>query len=134
MAKAAGYEPVTPTGQRILHYINPSIYRQGHLLDPTAVPVLVYVNTAHGAVLSAAMYLIPQGDDATATGRMSDPVAPPHRSLLQCRDGGRQRQCRSCSTGVNQVTAPMMHVWVTPVAGGPFAPDPPAVSTRCRQL
>lgn len=29
---------------------------------------------------------------------------------------------------VNQVTQPMMHVWMTPVSGGPLAPDPPAVS------
>ncbi len=58
-AKAAGYVPLTPTGAKVVHYINPTVYRQGHLLDPHALPVLVYVNTAHGAVLSAAMYLMP---------------------------------------------------------------------------
>ena len=33
VAKAAGYVPLTPTGQKIVHYINPSIYRQGAQLD-----------------------------------------------------------------------------------------------------
>jgi hypothetical protein len=58
-AKAAGYVPVTPSGRKVVHYINPSIYRQRPTVDPHHVPVLVYVNTAHGAVLSAAMYLMP---------------------------------------------------------------------------
>ena len=53
--------PVTPTGARIVHYINPVFYRAGHALDPNQIPSLVYVNTAHGAVLSAAMYLDPKG-------------------------------------------------------------------------
>ena len=35
----------------------------------------------------------------------------------------------SCAAGsANQVTQPMMHVWMTPVSGGPLAPDPPALS------
>jgi hypothetical protein len=35
----------------------------------------------------------------------------------------------SCATGsTNQVTQPMMHVWMTPISGGPLAPDPPALS------
>ena len=53
--------PVTPTGARIVHYINPAFYRAGNALDPNQIPSLVYVNTAHGAVLSAAMYLDPKG-------------------------------------------------------------------------
>jgi hypothetical protein len=35
----------------------------------------------------------------------------------------------SCATGsANRVTQPMMHVWMTPVSGGPLTPDPPALS------
>ena len=58
-AKAARYIPITPSGRRIVHYINPSISTQSKTLDPQKIPVLVYVNTPHGAVLSAAMYLKP---------------------------------------------------------------------------
>ena len=132
VAKEAGYIPITPTGQRIVHYINPTIYRQGNILDPRAIPVLVYVNTSHGAVLSAAMYLMPQSNDATP--------AQPGGCLTQwhihtdlCfRSGkvvGNDNAAGTCSSGsVNRTTQPMMHVWLTPVSGGPLAPDPPAVS------
>jgi hypothetical protein len=35
----------------------------------------------------------------------------------------------ACPTGsVNRVTQPMMHVWLSPVVGGPLTPDPPALS------
>ncbi len=35
----------------------------------------------------------------------------------------------SCAAGsVNEVTQPMMHVWMTPVSGGPLAPDPPPLN------
>jgi hypothetical protein len=130
-AKAAGYVPVTPTGQRIVHYINPSIYRQGHLLDPGAIPVLVYVNTAHGAVLSAAMYLMPR----SATSSPPQPggcLTQWHIHTDLCVSGGTvvgNDNAGTCAAGsVNQVTQPMMHVWLTPVTGGPLAPDPPALS------
>jgi len=35
----------------------------------------------------------------------------------------------SCAAGnVNQTARPMRHVWMTPVAGGPLAPDPGALA------
>ena len=130
-AQAAGYVPVTRSGQKVVHYINPTVYRQGQLLDPAAVPVLVYVNTAHGAVLSAAMYLMPRS--------AASPPPQPGGCLTQwhihtglCYSGATvvgNDSAGSCSAGsVNQVTPPMMHVWLTPVSGGPLAPDPSAVS------
>ena len=57
-------------GRRLCTTSTPSIYAQGDELDPASIPVLVYVNTAHGAVLSAAMYLMPQGAGT------SDPPQP----------------------------------------------------------
>jgi hypothetical protein len=129
-AKAAGYVPLTPTGQKIVHYINPSIYRQGHLLDPAAIPVLVYVNTPHGAVLSAAMYLMPR-TAGTPPPQPGGCLTQWHIHTDLCFSGGTvvgNDNAGSCATGVNQVTEPMMHVWVTPVSGGPLAPDPSAVS------
>ena len=44
------------------------MYRSGQALNPDAVPALVYVNTAHGAVLSAAMYLVPRGQTPPQPG------------------------------------------------------------------
>jgi hypothetical protein len=130
-ARAAGYVPVTRSGQKMVHYINPTLYRQGRLLDPDAVPVLVYVNTDHGAVLSAAMYLMSR----SATGAPPQPggcLTQWHIHTDLCFRGASvvgNDTAGSCAAGsVNQVTQPMMHVWLTPVSGGPLAPDPPAAS------
>ncbi len=130
-ARASGYVPVTPSGRRVVHYINYSVAAHASPLDPDAIPVLVYVNTRHGAVLSAAMYL----------ARVADAGRPPqpggcltqwhlHRDL--CFSGSSvvgNDEHGGCTAGSdNKSTMPMMHVWVAPVSGGPLAPDPPAVS------
>ena len=42
---------------------------------------------------------------------------------------GLSNQGAGCPQGsVRRVTEPMMHVWLTPVAGGPLAPDPSTLS------
>jgi hypothetical protein len=128
-AKAAGYVPVTPSGARIVHYINPAFYRSGAALNPNEIPSLVYVNTAHGAVLSAAMYLDPKDTTPPQPGGC---LTKWHIHTDLCFSSGRvvgNDSNGSCSSGsANQVTAPMMHVWMTPVSGGPLVPDPPALS------
>jgi hypothetical protein len=128
-AKAAGYVPVTPTGARIVHYINPAYYRAGGVLNPNEIPSLVYVNTAHGAVLSAAMYLDPAGVTPPQPGGC---LTQWHIHTDLCFSSGRvvgNDTNGSCAVGsTNRVTQPMMHVWMTPVSGGPLAPDPPALS------
>ncbi len=128
-AKAAGYVPVTPSGARIVHYINPAFTRTGDALDPSEIPSLVYVNTAHGAVLLAAMYLDPKGVTPPQPGGC---LTQWHIHTDLCFSSGRvvgNDSNASCAAGsANQVTQPMMHVWMTPVSGGPLAPDPPALS------
>jgi hypothetical protein len=129
-AQAAGYVPVTRSGARIVHYINPSIYRSKTLaLDPNAIPSLVYVNTTHGAVLAAAMYLTPRGTTPPQPGGC---LTQWHIHTDLCFSGGRVVGAdakSSCTAGsTNRVTQPMMHVWMIPVSGGPLAPDPAALS------
>jgi hypothetical protein len=130
-AKAAGYVPVTPTGKRIVHYINLSMYRSGQALNPDAIPALVYVNTAHGAVLSAAMYLVPKGQTPPQPGGCLTQWHI-HTNLCFSSSAGTvvgTDADASCGAGsVNKVTQPMMHVWMTPVSGGPLVPDPPALT------
>jgi len=129
-AKAAGYVPVTPSGRRVVHYINPSIYRQRPTVDPHQVPVLVYVNTAHGAVLSAAMYLMPQSSAASDPPQPGGCLTQWHIHTDLCFHGANvvgNNATGTCAVGSsNRTTTPMMHVWLTPVSGGPLAPDPPA--------
>jgi hypothetical protein len=117
-AKAAGYIPVTPTGAR-----------SGGVLNPNEIPAMVYVNTSHGAVLSAAMYLVPKGMTPLQPGGC---LTQWHIHTDLCFSSGRvvgNDNQGSCAAGsANQVTQPMMHVWMTPVSGGPLAPDPPALT------
>jgi hypothetical protein len=128
-AKAAGYVPVTRSGARIVHYINPSFYRTGGALNPDEIPALVYVNTAHGAVLSAAMYLDPRGVTPPQPGGC---LTQWHIHTDLCFSAGGvvgNDNSGSCPAGsANRVSQPMMHVWMTPVSGGPLTPDPPALS------
>jgi hypothetical protein len=131
-AKAAGYVPLTPTGQKIVHYINPSLYREGNLVDPKAIPVLVFVNTSHGAVLSAAMYLMPRSSGDAKPPQPGGCLTQWHVHTDLCFSAGKvagNDNGGSCPAGsVNVGSEPMMHVWLTPVPGGPLAPDPPARS------
>ena len=131
VAKAAGYVPITHTGRRVVHYINYSIARQASPLDPNAIPVLVYVNTQHGAVLSAAMYLS-VGASAQKPPQPGGCLTQWHTHSDLCFNGGsvvgnnNQGACAPGST--NHAAKPMMHIWMTPLAGGPLAPDPDAVA------
>ncbi|HZP30867.1 MAG TPA: hypothetical protein VFC99_18105 [Acidimicrobiia bacterium] len=126
-ARAAGYVPITPTGRKVVHYVNFSIARQGHPLDPGAVPVLVYVNTRHGAVLSAAMYLA-TGSTAAGPPQPGGCLMEWHTHTNLCFDGSSvvgSEERAGCAAGTaGRVTRPMMHVWMAPVPGGPLAPDP----------
>jgi hypothetical protein len=130
-AKAAGYIPVTKSGARIVHYINPAIYREGIDISPTAIPALVYANTSHGAVLLAAMYLMPKTGGSTPP-QPGGCLTQWHIHTDLCFSSGKvvgNDSAGACTNGsVNQVSQPMMHVWMTPVTGGPLAPDPPALT------
>lgn len=130
-AKAAGYRPVTPTGLPVVHYINPELYLLGRVLDASSIPVLVYVNTSHGAVLSAAMYLMPLAG-TTAPPQPGGCLTQWHVHTNLCFSGGSvvgTTDNGPCAAGsVHQVTRPMMHVWMVPVPGGPLSPDPSASS------
>jgi hypothetical protein len=131
-AKAAGFVPVTRTGAKIVHYLNYSVAEHSAPLDPTAIPALVYVNTLHGAVLVAAMYLM----TPNAGGAPPQPggcLTEWHVHSNLCFSGsqvaGKTASGGSCAEGTtNKMTEPMLHVWMAPVDGGPLAGDPGAVS------
>jgi hypothetical protein len=126
-AKADGFVPVTPTGLPVVHYVNPADYRRGPALDPSRVPSLVYVNTAHGAVLAAAMYLVPPSSAKSSPPQPGGCLTQWHVHTNLCFRRGMVVgiDLAGCPTGsVNRPTPPMMHVWLAPVPGGPLAVDP----------
>lgn len=129
-AKAAGFRPLTPSGQAVVHYINPANYRStvrgGPILNPSAPQSLVYANTPRGAVLVAVMYIAPQ-----RAGTTPDPGGcltqwHVHTNLCFARHtravvGVTDPTCPPGS--VNRVSPPMLHVWFVPIPGGPTAVD-----------
>jgi hypothetical protein len=128
-AVAAGYIPITPSGAPVVHYLNPAYLVSPQTLDPGAIESLVYANTPHGAILVAAMYVMPDN----AVGQM-----PPMPGGCLTEWHIHTNLCFSDATGVvvgiehngtcrpgseNHVTQPMIHVWLAPIPGGPLAVD-----------
>ncbi len=126
VAEAAGYRPVQPPSSRLVHYVNLTHLVDPGVLDPVAPESLVYRSTPDGPVLEGAMYILPSvespvpdvgglsahwhGHDdlcfSSATAMIVGTVGP---------DGG-------CPPGArNEVTPPMLHVWIVDRPGGPFA-------------
>lgn len=132
-AEAAGYVPLTPSGLKVVHYIDKASYEAtlagGPVLDTAEPQSLVYANTPHGAVLVAAMYLSAPG------GSVPDPggcLTQWHVHTNLCITptigvvgavGALRASCPSGSE--NRVTPPMLHVWFVPIPGGPLAVDAP---------
>jgi hypothetical protein len=128
-ARAAGFQPITPPGLPVVHYISRSNYLAtllgGTVIDPSAPQSLVYANTPHGAVLVAVMYIARSRDAATP-----DPggcLTEWHVHTNLCFSSGRGvvgEEDPGCPAGsVNRVTPPMLHVWFVPIPGGPTAVD-----------
>ena len=129
-ATAAGYRPITPTGQPVVHYLNPAYYHAtitgGPILNLEQPQSLVYANTPHGAVLAAAMYIAPR--------RLGAPPQPGgcltqwhiHTKLCIARGAVVAEANPTCPAGsVNRITPPMLHIWFVPIPGGPTAVDAP---------
>ena len=129
-AQAAGYVPITPPRARVVHYLNRAAYlatlRGGPVLDLAEPQSLVYANTAHGAVLVAAMFITTPGGPTPQPGGC---LTQWHVHTNLCLSGGRVAGVvgavsSSCPAGsANHVTPPMIHVWFVPVPGGPTAID-----------
>jgi hypothetical protein len=132
-AEAAGYFPITPTGAKVVHYLNIKYYihtmEGGPILDATEPQSLVYANTPKGAVLAAAMYISPKGFGTPQPGGCLTQWHV-HTNLcttsLGVVTGVISAVTPTCPAGsANKVSPPMMHVWFVPIAGGPTAIDAP---------
>ncbi|HEX6350382.1 MAG TPA: hypothetical protein VF160_13450 [Candidatus Dormibacteraeota bacterium] len=123
LALAAGYRPQGSIG--VVHWINNALVKAGPALDPSRPQGLVYVDSRHGPVLVGAMF---QGR------RVGDFGPDPGGSLTAWHE--HEHVCFSpagfdlespyagCPVGSVSVSVPpMLHVWIVPNPGGPFAID-----------
>src|SRR6202012_1712136 len=122
--------PITPSGARVVHYLNRSYYlatvRGGPALDLADPQSLVYANTAHGAVLVAAMFITAPGGPTPQPGGC---LTQWHVHTNLCLSGGRGAGAVGAGSPsrragwANHVPPPMIHVWFVPIPGGPTAID-----------
>jgi hypothetical protein len=132
VAKAAGYVPITPVGQPVVHYVNPwylhSSLVGGKVFATKAPQFLVYANTPKGAVLAASMYMtLPRNGTVPQPGGC---LTQWHVHTNLCTNSQIQvvavTHAGTCPAGSsNHLTPPMIHVWYIPVPGGPTAIDAP---------
>jgi len=133
VAKAAGYVPITPSGDSVVHYLNAAYYQSvlkgGPVLNYQDPQSLVYANTANGAVLVAAMYITSyNGPTPQPGGCLTQWHVHTDLCLTGTLDvvGGVGPGQTTCPPGSsNRVTPAMIHVWFVPIPGGPTAIDAP---------
>jgi hypothetical protein len=133
VAKAAGYVPITPSGDSVVHYLNMAYYQSvlkgGPVLNYQDPQSLVYANTANGAVLVAAMYITsyngptPQPGGCLTQWHVHTDLCLAGTLNVVGEVGPGQSTCPPGS--VNRVTPAMIHVWFVPIPGGPTAIDAP---------
>ncbi len=104
VAKADGYQPISPTWRPITHHLNPAYQRDGKILEPDRPEALLYANTSKGPVLLGTMYLMPE------------PGTPGSQI------GGCLTQWHAHSL-LGWETPQMMHLWTVDVPGGPFSDE-----------
>lgn len=122
-AVAAGYRPITPTGERIVHYGKPAYMLDGNVLDHQRVESLVYARSSRGPVLLGAMYMMPPGQKGPEVGGS---LTRWHAHHDLCIDEAQLAQVArrpdgSCPPGsAVRVTPEMLHVWTVDYPTGPF--------------
>ncbi|MEZ5382855.1 MAG: hypothetical protein R2754_13810 [Microthrixaceae bacterium] len=120
-AKAAGYVQVAPPfGGEGAHWLNPDYMGDGHYLNPNRVESLVY----RGNTLEAAMYMMDTADQPGID--VAGCLTPWHLHDNLCIAAGFQivalTSTGDCPAGSeNRPTPRMLHVWLIPHTGGPFA-------------
>lgn len=125
-AVAAGYHP--GGGGGAVHWMNADFQNHGPALDPRRPQGLVYVSSRQGPVLVGAMF---QGRHLGDFG--PDPGGPltawhQHEHVCFTVVGGLafslETPYATCPLGSLSISAPpMLHVWIVPNPGGPFAMD-----------
>ncbi|MDQ6616378.1 MAG: hypothetical protein M3083_16970 [Actinomycetota bacterium] len=121
VAGAAGYQPAS-VSNRVEHWLNPALSRHGPVLNPRRPQGLVYVETGHGLLLVAALFVL----DHPGQRPPRVPGAAWHHHRWCQGDGGIGFPLPGapCPPGTSLRVGPdMLHVWMANVRIDPFASD-----------
>ncbi len=128
-AEAAGYSSIGDAVTGDEHYINPTLFDDGRILDPEYPESLVYEpdKATGGKKLVAAMFMLAPNQTLNDVPDVGGALTQWHIHNNLCftaqgRVAGLTNQTGGCPAGLNKGSqAPMIHVWITPNKCGPFA-------------
>ena len=136
VAIQAGYSPMEPEGQPIMHYVNKAYLTEADVLRPDHVQSLIYFNSTHGPVLIGAMYIMPSL--ATPGPQIGGALTVWHKHDQLCinkatgeivafahdSSGNGNDKSGTCPRGSSNGSTPeMLHVWFIDNPDGPFGSD-----------
>jgi hypothetical protein len=134
VAIAAGYVPMEPPADQVVHYVNPAYLTDADILNPQHVQSLIYFNGKQGPVLIGAMFIMPMSFEAGP--QVGGPLTVWHQHSNICFDNvtgmavafvgdpssNTNDKSGSCPRGSTHKTTPqMLHVWLIDNPDGPFA-------------
>lgn len=138
VAEAEGYTQATPfltkTGLPIAHFVNKAYMLDGDVLNPGKPEALMYLKTTDGQmILTGVMYMADIGAGPTPGGPLTMWHTHPDLcfSIRATQSGSRdmtKTENGDCPRGYANLNFEMMHVWLAPMADGPFSHDPPTPS------
>src|SRR5439155_5132521 len=121
-ARSAGYYPVAPPRNGLVHYLNPGYNRDGRILDPERPESLVYLRLTDGSwKLVGVMYRMPSPDQPGP--RVGGALTAWHAHDNLCTANGRivaTTTNGSCTHGTWSQTPEMLHVWLVDNPNGGF--------------
>lgn len=126
-AEAAGFRSIGDGFTGFEHYVHYGFLANPTILDGNEPESIVYKVAPDGSrELVSAMYILPPGTTMDSVPEVAGAMTPwhDHKNLCWAPDGRVvgvvvNGTCRPA--GVNRVTPPMLHVWVTEHVCGPFA-------------
>jgi hypothetical protein len=127
VAERAGFHTIGDGFTGTEHLINQAFLKDKHTLDPDHPESLVYDTTGGGRRLVAAMFMLAPGTPLSAVPDIGGALVQwhIHDNLCFSPSGyvqGITNAAGQCPTGqVKPTPAPMVHVWITKNACGPFA-------------
>lgn len=127
VAEAEGWFSIGDGISGFEHFIKPSTFDDGKILDPTAPESLVYRVQGGKRTLSAAMYMLQPGTTLADVPKIGGKLMQWHIHDNLCfspqgRVSGLRTAGGPCPAGqVKGGETPMIHVWVTSHPCGPFS-------------
>jgi hypothetical protein len=127
VALKAGFRSIGDGFTGTEHFVNQAFMHDSYTLDPDHPESLVYDTTGGGRRLEAAMYMLATGTPLTKVPDVGGALVQwhTHENLCYTKDGlvrGITDASGTCPAGLfKPQPTPMVHVWITKNACGPFA-------------